>query len=65
MPTPVITANVGNACHAPMITCNSATNPLKPGKPIEATLAITNVTAANGIAFAKAMPSSNASSRVW
>ena len=29
-------ASVGNACHAPISTCNSATNPLNPGNPIEA-----------------------------
>ncbi len=56
MPAPAMTASVGNACHAPMSTCNSATNPLKPGSPIEATLAMTNVTAANGIALAQIHP---------
>ena len=33
-----MTASVGYVCHAPISTCNSATKPLKPGKPIEATL---------------------------
>jgi len=49
---------------APMITCNSATNPLKPGSPIDATLAMTNVTAAKGSARLNCIPSSTPSSRV-
>ena len=64
MPTPAKTAIVGNVCHAPMSTCNSATNPLKPGSPIDATLAMTKVTAANGSAWLRFIPSSALSSRV-
>ncbi len=57
-PPPPPDRRVGNARHAPISTCSSATNPLNPGRPIEAMLASTNVTAANGSARARRIPSS-------
>ena len=53
MPAATATVSHGYFCQRPITTEISATNPLKPGKPIEAAVARVNPTAAPGSVFHK------------
>ena len=56
---------MGYDCHSPMTTEISATNPLNPGKPIDAAVASVNAIAAPGKVRQRSNSWSSIRSRVW